>query len=707
VEEDKGGEKIMTNVIRLQPLSKDFLELLYNAYREFKWKDSDNIDTEGIYKFRPLTEFKDIKSEGSTLELLRSPLMARLIMQSFHRSKLPDELNNDEAMRLYLDNIIIEKSDEHQGFPERKKLLNLFVIELDRNNTQRLDRDYLMNIPSIRSYLINNQKDSPYIQLLDLGALMEEWEGDTCFVRFSFDKFFEFLLAELHWPKIHDVAGLFELCRRASNYKILQGAIEIIMIRFCQNEQYNFLVDIIDMAENSNDEVKRVIKEICPDILYELATQQFDLFKKTIDLIPLKPSRFDLEILNQLINKLYLRGHLKEFEFALDTAITEANLLKDKKSLSSLLLKKAKYENLQGRTDEFNTIIESALTLSKDSGNDKIYSHCIIAKATFQRERGFLDESEKLFLEALKINQSLEDQKGISASFSELGTLYLKQSKIQESENLFLQSLQIRRSLGDKLGISSSLSNLGNIYKDKGYIEKSKELHLEALEIRRTLGDIKGIARTLNSLGIIFYSEGKFSEAKSYFLETLDIDKKLSNKRGMCARMANLGVIYYENGEDSLAKEYLLKSVNLESELNISKIASIHRVYHLLDSTERQVFKDVIDKKNENNITKKDRCWIASIELMDMCLDDKNVSATEIISKIDEVSKIKVESKIFDIDDLPIESFYIAAKKLQQFNEPLKAISTAKKTLTWIGERKTRQKYELEKLSTSTAYNSV
>jgi hypothetical protein len=160
IEEEKGGEKVQTNVIRLQPFAKDFVEQLFEAYRDYKWKDITSSDAEGIFKFRPLTHFKDLNKEGSTIELLRSPLMARLIMQSFHRSKLPDQLKNDEAMRLYLDNIILEKSEDNRGFPERKKLLNLLVVELDRQNAERLDRDYLMNINSIRSYLINNQKDN-------------------------------------------------------------------------------------------------------------------------------------------------------------------------------------------------------------------------------------------------------------------------------------------------------------------------------------------------------------------------------------------------------------------------------------------------------------------------------------------------------------------------------------------------------------------
>jgi hypothetical protein len=232
VEEEKGGEKMRTNIIRLQPVSKGFVEQLYNAYRNYKWKDITDSEDEGYYIFRPLTEFNELDIDGSTVKLIRSPLMARLVMQSFHRAKLPQQLTNDDAMRLYHDNIVIEKSADSLGFPERKKLLNLLVTELDKQNVEKLVRDELIKNTAIRPYLLNNQRDSAYIQLLDLGVLMEEWKADDCYVRFAFDKFFEFLLAELHWPKINDANSLMAICKRGPSFKILQGALEIILIRF-------------------------------------------------------------------------------------------------------------------------------------------------------------------------------------------------------------------------------------------------------------------------------------------------------------------------------------------------------------------------------------------------------------------------------------------------------------------------------------------
>ena len=64
-------------------------------------------------------------------------------------------------------------------------------------------------------------------------------------------------------------------------------------------------------------------------------------------------------------------------------------------------------------------------------------------------------------------------------------------------------------------------------------------------------------------------------------------------------------------------------------------------------------------------------------------------------------------SKLTDIDDLPVEAFYVAIKKLIQLNSVEEAKVLAKQALEWIGDRKTRRKEDLEKIIDSTAYNIV
>jgi tetratricopeptide (TPR) repeat protein len=656
VEEEKGGEKVRTNIVRLQPVGKDFVEQLYNAYRNYKWIDITDSEDEGYYIFRPLTEFNELDIEGSTVNLIRSPLMARLVMQSFHRAKLPQQLTNDDAMRLYHDNIVLEKSDNSTGFPERKKLLSLIVTELDKHNAERIERDTLIQHNTLRPYLINNQRDSAYIQLLDLGVLMEEWEADNCYVRFAFDKFYEFLLAELHWPKMEDANSLMTLCKRATGFKILQGAIEIILVRFCLNHNSQHLVELIDLADEGTDEVKEMLKDTAVRLLVVLCNEYPAIFEEVINEFPKQPGEMDLQILQNLVNTFYLAGQLQGFEKAMAIATQEAKMLDNQKVLSDLMLNAAQYDMLQGRytsaRDKLTAVIEiktqlndeygrlvgirklgalewregnmersmnifsDALAEAKESGFDDLTSAFMNNLGVLKGHFGKKQEQEDLYYQSLEIRKRLGDKQGISMSLSSLGLLYKNQGKIEEAEQLYLESLEIDRQLGDKKGISASLSNLGNLFNDQGKIEEAEQLHLESLDIKRQLGDKKGISASLTNLGNLYKNQGKIEEAEQLHLESLEIKRQLGDKKGISASLTNLGLLYKNQGKIEEAEQLHLESLEIKRQLGDKKgISSSLNNLGLL-------------YKDQGKIEEAEQLHLESLEIKRQLGDKKGISAS-------------------------------------------------------------------------------
>jgi len=616
VEEEQGGEKISTNVVRLQPMAKDFIEQLFNAYRDYKWKDSGISDDEGIYKFRPLTTFSELETNGTTIELLRNPLMTRLILQSFHRSKLPSQLKNDEAMRLYLDNIIIEKTNESAGFPERLKFLSMLGRELDKRNTERLERDTLIKMDSFKSYLINTQKDSPYIQLLELGVLMEEWEKDDCFVRFAFDRFLEFMLAELHFSKVNDAKDLIKLFKRISDFKILQGAVEIIVLRFCNNEQSDVLVELSDLADKESQEIQKLTAEMMANILFSLAIENHVQFESVIKLFPENPGNTDLEVLIALVDKFYITGNFDFFSLSMEIAQKEATLLNNKKILTDLLLFDTELDTLQGRytvareklelafkeKKKLNDVYGLCLTMRKmgvlewklgnkteslkhfelcldlsNKNNFKDISAAMINNlGVYYKVQGKIEDAENLYHESLEIKRQLGDKQGIAYSLINLGIIYEDQGKYEDAEKLIQESLEIQRQLGDKKGIAASLYNLGNLYKGQGKYEDAEKLIQESLEIKRQLGDKRGIAYSLNNLGNLYKEQGKYEEAEKLIQESLEIQRQLENKQGIVYSMHCLGILYNKRGKyedaEELYQEYLEIQRQLEDKQGISLV---------------------------------------------------------------------------------------------------------------------------------------
>ena len=71
-----------------------------------KIKSREDEEDLGVYIYRPRTAFTDIDQKGSTVELIRHPLMLRLVMSSFHRRVLPSNLTDDEIMPIFIEQII-------------------------------------------------------------------------------------------------------------------------------------------------------------------------------------------------------------------------------------------------------------------------------------------------------------------------------------------------------------------------------------------------------------------------------------------------------------------------------------------------------------------------------------------------------------------------------------------------------------------------
>lgn len=731
VEEEKGGEKISSNVVRLKAVAKNFTEQLFNAYRDYKWKDSGISDDEGIYKYRPLNTFSELEPNGTTLELLRNPLMTRLILQSFHRSKLPSQLKNDEAMRLYLDNIIIEKTNESTGFPERLKLLNLLVRELDKQNTERLERDTLIKMDSFKSYLINTQKDSPYIQLLELGVLMEEWEKDDCFVRFAFDRFLEFMLAELHYSKVNDAKDVLKLFNRISEFKILQGAVEMIVVRFCNNDQTEVLTELSDLADNETHEIQKLSAEMIANILFSLAIEHQIQFEAVIKRFPENPGNTDLEILVMLVDKFYKIGNINVFNLTMQIAQEEASLLNNKKTLSDLMLFEVKLDMHQGRYIEARKKLDSikftkaeiidnlgltktlyeiatlerfknnlnlslefcqkALELANANNFLSLKAAIINNIAITKKNLGNLDEAICLYDESFEICNRIGDKTGIAKILNNKAEILKKQDgRIKEAEQMYAEALHILRQLGDKRRISVVVNNLGEIKSYQDNFIEAEKFYNESLEISRQLCDKRGISEVMYNIGCLYKIQGKTKEAEEIYKECLDIRRELGDKRGISTTLNSLGFLNLENGKTANSKEFYLEAIKLQTELNdISGIiGSIHRAFSLFEDSERDNYYDIAKSLINESSKPNQLSQLANIELMQYCLSTKKVKKTLIQEKINYVKTQNEKSTLKDIDDLPVEAFYLSTLKLTEIGEPKMAKMVADDALKMIGEKK-------------------
>ena len=297
IEVEHAGEKSRTLIIPLNRLNENTVESIYEKYRSYTLKDSDDPKDTGYHIFRPLNAYNALNSFGTTVELMKSPLMMRLILQAFNRKQLPSNLSTDSAMQIYLEEVVLENNNPNGTFPARRNFLYGLVKILDKASKDTAKKDQLLEVPSLKDAIMNPQKDSPYVQLLELGILMEEWQEGECNVRFSFDRLFEFLLAEEHFVRTTEVYALRNLLKRSESFKSMEGALQIIMIRLAQNGERTAIMELIDCMDSEDEKSIQLVVGFFKSLYYLDQT----VFNLLIENLPENPTQVDLKILSELI----------------------------------------------------------------------------------------------------------------------------------------------------------------------------------------------------------------------------------------------------------------------------------------------------------------------------------------------------------------------------------------------------------------------
>jgi len=362
VEIDQAGEKVRTMIIPLGRLTENTVGLIYEKYRSYLVKDIEDENDPGYHIFKPNTAFAELDSNGSTVEQMKSPLMMRLILQAFNRKDLPSNLSTDNAMQIYLDEVITEVHNPNGSFPARKNFLTSLVRTLDRAGFDTIRKDDVLTNASLREAIMNPQKDSPYVQLLDLGVLVEEWEEGECYVRFSFDRLFEFLLADEHFKRDITIDYLRDLIDRSKVFKSMEGALQVIMTRLVLNGRRAVIMELID---GINPEEERSIQLIV-GFLKTLFYLDKEEFTQLTENLPEDPTTSDLHILSELL-KNDLVFSTTETERLLEIMLEIAQFLNDLKyqadvlcltgnHLMSLRESKLAYTHFEEARKKFDTI---------------------------------------------------------------------------------------------------------------------------------------------------------------------------------------------------------------------------------------------------------------------------------------------------------------------------------------------------------------
>lgn len=596
VDEVVDGETRPVPVARLQPVTEDEVAALYDAYRSYRVVDPDDPDDPGVASFCPQTAFAELDPKGHTRTLLREPLMARLVMAAHHRRALPGNLRVDAAMKLYLETAVVEAGTAGGGFPDRQRFLQRLVKELDRASTDSLPRDALAAMPGLRPLFGSFQRDSPYIQLLELGVLLEEWRDDECYVRFAFDRMLEHLLAERLDPRVQSAADALALAERALAFPSLRGVLGVILARACDEGRARLVTELLDATDGAEVPVAvaDLVTATVTDLVVRLGIDGAPGLSSLLATLQETPSAADVEMLCAAADDLSRLGVVAALESVLEALDAESKSLGESGPRAKAALRLAARANMIGdrhrttrllqevldhtspeqgfrqqvqargllgvlahnRGDwaEAETTINLALKHARDSGFRDLEALNIHRLGHIVRLQGNYDKAESLLQASLAIKEELGDNAGIGISYGQLGTLAKNRGDHEEADRLYRASLAIKQELGDKSGIGEAYSRLGTLAAARGHEEEARALLQTALDMQADIGDASGSAMTRFNLACLAWECFDFEDARDLWLEGIREGQALQKPDHELEAYCKLAMLSLDPPDDSVSQ---------------------------------------------------------------------------------------------------------------------------------------------------------
>ena len=542
VEEVVDGETRSVPVVRLQPVTEVEVEALYEAYRNYRIVDPEDPDDPGVALFCPLTPYTDLDPKGQTRTLLREPLLARLVLAAHHRRPLPGNLRVDAAMKLYLETAVVEAGSRGGGFPERLRFLQGFVKAIDQADMDSIARDTLIEDSGLRPLFGSFQRDSPYLQLLDLGVLLEEWRDDECHVRFAFDRMLEFLLAERLDPRVHTTADVLGLAERAVHFAPLRGVIGIVLGRACDDVRAELVTDLLDATDESgiSTAVSELVVATITELVVRLGVDDSPGFSHLLLALQETPSVADVAMLCTAADELARLGAVSALESVLHALDSESRVLAEPSSRAKAALRLSARAGVVGELGRQEAFIREAVELACD---DAIRAEAMRQLADLLHLRGEIIEAQTIAGDALELSDTIADRRGVSASNKQLGVFAKFRGNYLEAERFFGIALTIDGELSDNQQLCEIYDQLAMIALLRGNYDDADRLLNSAIELATELGKKLKVGHYLDHLASLRLTQGDPDEAERLYRSSLEIQEYVGNTLGVGNVYGNLGCL--------------------------------------------------------------------------------------------------------------------------------------------------------------------
>jgi len=176
-------------------------------------------------KYNLKSELNDLSEE--TKEMLRDPLMLRLVCEAYKERTIPPRTAIHDVFDYYYRTKIFDRRDG-RGVAQMRDFLRDLVTEMRRQRTDRLGRDHLRLNPMLRQQIDDLARDSAFVRLKDENVLYEILPHQE--VKFTYDRFFEYLLAQKLLSEPFDSERCLGLMKESESFWSLRGAVATALV---------------------------------------------------------------------------------------------------------------------------------------------------------------------------------------------------------------------------------------------------------------------------------------------------------------------------------------------------------------------------------------------------------------------------------------------------------------------------------------------
>ncbi len=420
-------------------------------------------------------------------------------------------------------------------------------------------------MPSLKRALERADRDSPYVQLVDLGVLVESWEGSVCRVSFGFDRLFEDQLARLHEPRIADAADVASLAARAIGYASLRGALALLLGRSAHHGRAAIGVQALRFARASNPEGAAILSRAVVDTLTALARSHDPALAEILAAIGEGATDADARLLVQTIDRLALVSEALGTERVLEAASALTETLDAPATRAELALRSAIFQQQRGEWAVALGHLDLAKENAAHAGDEALSMRATLVAgedlparwASQKRRARCSDVASRWFLGHGELARAAEAKRQQAIVEGTRGDL-------EARRKLVVEAVPISRAHRKTTKPASAPTRRSRqTHRLLGEGEGAVRWLGEALAAAEAAGHARLIANALNNLGVALRENRERARAGTLFTRAASLFERMGDKTWLPGALHNLALTRMDEGNVAEAIDLSRRSISL------------------------------------------------------------------------------------------------------------------------------------------------